>query len=75
MWKITPDTAGEGDSQGRHPLDLVFVNREGLVGVTMVGSHPGHSSQATVEFSVLGELRRRVNRAATFPFHLLNGRL
>lgn len=41
-----PDTAGEGACWGRHPLDLLFVNREELVGDVMAGGclvHTNHS--------------------------------
>ncbi|KAM6364377.1 importin-11-like [Pluvialis apricaria] len=36
-------------------LDLLLVNREGLVGDEMVGGRPGHSDHEIIEFSILGE--------------------
>ena len=51
------------------PLDLLFVNREGLVGDVVVGGHLGHSDHEMIEFLILGEVRRRVSRTATVGFH------
>lgn len=39
-----PDTAGEGAEEGRHPLDLLFVNGEGLVGDATLGGRLGLSN-------------------------------
>lgn len=39
-----PDTAGEGTSWGRHPLDLLLVNREELVDDVMAGGHLVHTN-------------------------------
>jgi len=47
------------------PLDLFFANRDGLVGDVMVRGHLGHSDHEMIEFSVPGEVRRGVSRAAT----------
>ncbi|KAK4829461.1 hypothetical protein QYF61_004679 [Mycteria americana] len=49
-------------------LDLLFVNREGLVGDVMVGGRLGHSDHKMIEFLVLGEVRRGVSRTATLDF-------
>ncbi|PKU28704.1 rna-directed dna polymerase from mobile element jockey-like [Limosa lapponica baueri] len=49
------------------PLDL-FVNKEGLVGDVMVGSHLGHSDHEMIEFLILVEIRRVVSRTATLDF-------
>ncbi|KAK4826886.1 hypothetical protein QYF61_012074 [Mycteria americana] len=50
------------------PLDLLFVNREGLVGDVMVGGCLGQSDHEMIEFSILGEVRRGVSRTATLDF-------
>ena len=40
------------------PLDLLFANREGLVGDVVAGGHLGHSNHEMIEFSILGEVRQ-----------------
>lgn len=50
------------------PLDLYFVNREGLVGDVMVGSCCGHGDHKVIEFSIHGEATRAVSRTATLHF-------
>ena len=50
------------------PLDLLFVNREGLVGDVMVGGCLGHSNHKMIEFWIQGEVRRGVSRTATLDF-------
>lgn len=47
-------------------LDLLFVNQEGLVGYVTFGGHLGHSDCKMIEFSVVGEVKRRVSRTATW---------
>ncbi|GAB0209549.1 mitochondrial enolase superfamily member 1 [Grus japonensis] len=42
-------------TRGGVSLDLLFTNREGLVGDVVVGGHLGHSDHEMIEFSVLGE--------------------
>ena len=49
-------------------LDLLFVNREGLVGDVMVGGHLGHHNHEMIEFLILGEVKRGVSRTATLDF-------
>ena len=49
-------------------LDLLFVNREGLVGDVVVGGHLGHSDNEMIEFLILGEVMMGVSRAATLDF-------
>ena len=44
------DLPGEGAHWGRCPLDLLFANREGLVGDAMVGGHLGHSDHEIMSF-------------------------
>ncbi|KAK4810673.1 hypothetical protein QYF61_007473 [Mycteria americana] len=50
------------------PLDLLFTNREGLVGDVMVGGCLGQSDHEMIEFLILGEVRREVSRTATLDF-------
>ena len=50
------------------PLDLLFANRDGLVGDVMVGGHLEHRDHKMIEFSILGEVRRGVSRTATLDF-------
>ncbi|PKU29698.1 adaptin ear-binding coat-associated protein 1 [Limosa lapponica baueri] len=49
-------------------LDLLFVNKEGLVGYVMVGGRLGHSAHEMKEFSVLREARREASRTAIMDF-------
>ncbi|KAK4824952.1 hypothetical protein QYF61_021640 [Mycteria americana] len=50
------------------PLDLLFVNREGLVGDVTVGGCLGQSDQEMIEILILGEVRRGVSRTAPLDF-------
>ncbi|KAK4818289.1 hypothetical protein QYF61_010431 [Mycteria americana] len=50
------------------PLDLLFVNREGLVGDVMVGGRLGCSSHKMIVVLIPGEVRRGVSRTATLDF-------
>jgi len=50
------------------PLDLLFANREGLVGYVTVGGHLGHSGHEVTEFSILREVRGGASRTATLGF-------
>ncbi|PKU47773.1 nipped-b-like protein [Limosa lapponica baueri] len=43
-------------------LDLLLVNREELVGEVEVGGRLGHSDHEMIEFSILGETRRKAVR-------------
>ena len=40
-------------------LDLVFVNREGLMGEVVIGGCLGHSDHEVVEFQIIGDDRRK----------------
>ena len=40
-------------------LDLLFVNREGLVGDVMVGGCLGHSDHEMVEFKIFSVMRKK----------------
>ena len=55
-------------TRGSKILDLLFVNREGLVGDVKVGGHLGHSDPEMLDFSILVEPQRRVSRTATLDF-------
>ncbi|KAK4825812.1 hypothetical protein QYF61_002417 [Mycteria americana] len=50
------------------PLDLLFVNREGLVGDVTVGGCLGQSDHEMIELLILGEVRNGINRTATLDF-------
>ncbi|XP_009703908.1 PREDICTED: GA-binding protein alpha chain-like, partial [Cariama cristata] len=56
------------DFRGGALLDLLFVNREGLVGDVMVSGLLGHSDQEMLAFSILGEVRRATSRTSTLEF-------
>lgn len=50
------------------PLDILLVNREGLMGNVKVGGHLVHSDNKLVEFVILGKVRRGISRTATLGF-------
>ena len=54
--------------RGSKILDLLFVNREGLVGDVKVGGCLGHSDHEMLDFSILVEPWRGVSRTATLDF-------
>jgi len=49
-------------------LELLFANREGLAVDVMVGGHFGYSNNKMIEFLILEEVRRGLNRATTLDF-------
>ena len=49
-------------------FDLLFTNREGLVGDVEVGGCLGQSDHDMVEFSILGGVRRGNSKTATLDF-------
>ena len=55
-------------TRGSNILDLLFVNREGLVGDVKVGGRLGQSDHKMLDFSILVEPRRGVSRTATLDF-------
>ncbi|KAK4816201.1 hypothetical protein QYF61_012666 [Mycteria americana] len=61
-WLVSEPTR-EGAS-----LDVLFMNREGLVSHVMVGGRLGQSNHEKIEFLILGEARRGVSRTATLDF-------
>ena len=56
----------------RAVLELLFVNRDGLVGDVVVGGCLGHSDQEITEFSICGEIRRNINNTFTLNFQRAN---
>ncbi|KAF4796229.1 hypothetical protein TURU_086123 [Turdus rufiventris] len=55
-------------TRGWTMLDLLFANRDGLLGNVVVGSHLGHSDHEIIEFSIFGEMSRNINKAFTLDF-------
>ena len=53
-------------TRGAAPLDLLFTNREGLVGDVEVGSCLGQSDHNMVEYSILDGARRGNSKTATW---------
>ena len=56
-------------------LDLLFVNREGLMGDVMVGGCLGHSDHERIESKIFGVMRKKVSRVATLDFRRANFKL
>ena len=54
--------------RGAALLDLLFTNRESLVGDVEVRGCLGQSDHDMVEFSILGEVRRGNSKTATLDF-------
>ena len=54
--------------RGSKILDLLFVNRESLVGDVKVRGHLGQSDHEILDFLILVEPWRGVNRTATLDF-------
>ncbi|KAM9590717.1 uncharacterized protein ACIBXB_005842 isoform 1-T1 [Morphnus guianensis] len=59
-------------TRGGALLDLLFTNREGLVGGVMVGGRLGLSDHEMIEFSILGEARKVVSKTTTTDFWRAN---
>jgi len=55
-------------TRGSKVLDLLFVNREGLVGNVKVGGCLGQSDDVMTAFLILVEAQRGVSRTATWDF-------
>jgi len=49
LTQLVREPTGQGT-----PLDLLFANREGLVGDVMAGDHFGHSNHEVIEFAIFG---------------------
>ena len=58
--------------RGSKILDLLFVNREGLVGDVKAGGRLGQSDREMLDISILAEPRRGVSRTATLDFRRAN---
>ncbi|PKU34200.1 hypothetical protein llap_15501 [Limosa lapponica baueri] len=54
--------------RGGASLDLLFPNKEGLVGDVEVGGRLGLSDHEMVKFSILSEVRKGVSKASTLDF-------
>ncbi|KAK4818201.1 hypothetical protein QYF61_008585 [Mycteria americana] len=63
LTQLVSESAREGA-----PLDLLFVNREGLVSNVTVGGFLGHSNHKMIELLILGEVRKGVSRTAALDF-------
>lgn len=46
-------------------LDLLLVNREGLVGKMVIGGCLGHNDQEVVEFKIFGDRRKTTTKTST----------
>ena len=55
-------------TRGGALLDLLFTNSEGLVGDVKAGDCLGQSNHETVEFSILGDVRRVTSKTAVLNF-------
>jgi len=55
-------------TRGGASLDLLFANREGLVGEVVVRGCLGLSDHEMVEFLVQGEVKRRASKTTTMDF-------
>ena len=59
-------------TRGGALLDLLFMNREGLVGGVMVGGRLGLRDHEMIEFSILGEAKKVVSKTTTMDFRRAN---
>ncbi|RMC01239.1 hypothetical protein DUI87_22188 [Hirundo rustica rustica] len=48
-------------TRGRTIFDLLFANRDGLVGAVMVGGCLGQNDDEIIEFLIFGEIRRNIS--------------
>lgn len=55
-------------TRGGTMIDLLFANRDGLVGDVGAGGHLGHSDHKIIKFSIFGETRRGINKTFTLDF-------
>ncbi|KAF4804122.1 hypothetical protein TURU_010492 [Turdus rufiventris] len=49
-------------TRGMAMLDLLFANRDGLLGDVEVGGHLGHSDHEIIEFSIFDKIRRNISK-------------
>jgi len=59
---------GSDPTRGGALLDVLFSNREGLVGGVVVGGHPGLRNHELIDFSVHGEVKRGASKTTTMDF-------
>ncbi|KAM9590819.1 uncharacterized protein ACIBXB_005874 [Morphnus guianensis] len=59
-------------TRGGASLDLLFTNREGLVGDVVVGGRLRLSDHEMIKFSILGEVRKGVSKTTTMDFRRPN---
>ncbi|RMB90906.1 hypothetical protein DUI87_32684 [Hirundo rustica rustica] len=55
-------------TRGGTMLDLLFANRDGLVGDVVVGGRLGQNDHEIIEFSILGEVRRSTSKTLALYF-------
>jgi len=55
-------------TRGAAPLDLLFTNREGLVGDVEIGGCLGQSDHDMVKFLILGGVKKGNSKTATSDF-------
>ncbi|RMC20740.1 hypothetical protein DUI87_01592 [Hirundo rustica rustica] len=55
-------------TRGGTMLDLLFANRDGLVGDVVVGGRLGQSDHEIIEFSIFGEVRRSTSKTLALDF-------
>ncbi|GAB0203202.1 hypothetical protein GRJ2_002785800 [Grus japonensis] len=56
-------------------LDLLLVNREGLVGEVAIGGRLGHSDHEVVEFKIFGDRRKTATKTSTLDMGRADFRL
>ncbi|KAJ7423618.1 rna-directed dna polymerase from mobile element jockey-like [Pitangus sulphuratus] len=59
-------------TKGGAPLDLLFTNSEGLMGDVVVRGHLGYSDHAMIEFSILRDAERAINKTSALDFWRAN---
>lgn len=68
MWRTSPTQLVRESAKESALLNLLFANREGLVGDVIAGGCLGHSNHEMVDFSLVGEAK--VGRGGQQNFHL-----
>ncbi|GAB0180024.1 hypothetical protein GRJ2_000467700 [Grus japonensis] len=56
-------------------LDLLLMNREGLMGEVAIGGHLGHSDHEVVEFKIFGDRRKTATKTSTLDMRRADFRL
>ncbi|RMC14859.1 hypothetical protein DUI87_07035 [Hirundo rustica rustica] len=65
--KFLSQLVGE-PTRGGTMLDLLFANRDGLMGDVVVGGCLGQSDHEIIEFSIFGEVRRSTSKTLALDF-------